>query len=192
MGIEIITTKIIEEARAEGKEIIEKAEQDVARILADAEKKVAEIKVNSYEVSTNEKNKAIHQKKAVADIDERKLLLQKKQDMIDACFEKAADVIASMGEDDTVNFLSNLVIQTGLKDGTIILNAKDKKITEKLLKTLADKIAESNFVVSDEDGDFKGGLKLLHGKRQLNATIESLIEEERNRSAQLVAEMLFE
>lgn len=192
MGIEIITTKIIEEARAEGKEIIEKAEQDVARILADAEKKVAEIKVNSYEGSTNEKNKAIHQKKAVADIDERKLLLQKKQDMIDACFEKAADVIASMGEDDTVNFLSNLVIQTGLKDGTIILNAKDKKITEKLLKTLADKIAESNFVVSDEDGDFKGGLKLLHGKRQLNATIESLIEEERNRSAQLVAEMLFE
>lgn len=192
MGIEIITTKIIEEARAEGKEIIEKAEQDVARILADVEKKVAEIKVNSYEGSTNEKNKAIHQKKAVADIDERKLLLQKKQDMIDACFEKAADVIASMGEDDTVNFLSNLVIQTGLKDGTIILNAKDKKITEKLLKTLADKIAESNFVVSDEDGDFKGGLKLLHGKRQLNATIESLIEEERNRSAQLVAEMLFE
>lgn len=192
MGIEKITSKIIEDAEMQARSIAEEAQKQADEILNRAENE-AEQKIGDAERRGKEdKQKVISRRKSVADIDSRKMLLQTKQEKLEACFTEAARRAAELDEAEYVTFLTGIVEETGLHRGEIILNARDRKaVGKQLLERLKKNDGQSEFTLADETRDFSGGLMLRDGKVYINGTIESFAKEAREELAEKAAEILF-
>lgn len=172
---------IAEDAQKQADEILKRAESDAAQKVADAEQKGRE-----------DKQKVISRRKSVADIDSRKMLLQTKQEKLEACFSEAAGRVADLDETDYVAFLTDIVAETGIHQGEIILNARDHKaVGQKLLNSLKQKDDRNAFTLAGETRTFSGGLMLRDGKVYINGTIESFAKEAREELAEKAAEILF-
>lgn len=192
MSIEKITERIMADAQSNADEIMNKAKERAGHIKADAQEKADKILRDADKNGKIEKEKIISQKHAVADIDGRKFILQRKQDMIEECFNEAVKKISTMDEDKYINFLTTVVKDSGIKKGTIILNKKDKDaIGQKLIQHLEEAIQGSEYKLSEENGKFTGGLIIRSGKVYVNGTVDSFVAEAKEEMANSVAEVLF-
>ena len=191
MGIEKITGRIEGDAKAQADSILKRAEKQGKKIMEDAEHSRNQILDDAEKIGKIDKEKIIGQKKAVADIDGRKMVLEKKQNLINACFDQAGDLIASMDRDDYISFMVNIIRESGVKKGTLILNERDRNIAKDLKEAAEKEIPGGSFKVSEEAGDFKGGLMIRQGKVYMNGTVESYVEEAREEMASEIAQVLF-
>ena len=132
MGIEKITGRIEGDAKAQADSILKRAEKQGKKIMEDAELSKKQILEDAEKKGKTDKEKIIGQKKAVADIDGRKMVLEKKQKLINDCFDEAADIIASMDRDDYIRFLVSIIRESGVKKGMLILNERDRAIVDEL------------------------------------------------------------
>ena len=167
MSIEKITSKIIGDAEKEAETVLMQSKSQCDAILAEAQAKAEEIIAKAEEEGEKEKEKLIFRKKAVADIDGRKLLLVEKQKLIAGCFDKAEAELCSMEREQYIEFLVHLLKSTGQDSGELILNAGETR-------------------------DIKGGFLLKQGSVYINGTIETLIEEAREELAAEAAACLFQ
>ena len=193
MSIEKITSKILGEAEEDRQVVLADAQREASAIVtaakAEADAFLAEEEARGLDI----KEKTISRRKSVADIDCRKLVLQKKQELIDKCFNMAVDALASMDEDQYVDFLINLGKQTGEKQGQLIFNKKDKEtVGEKVCQKLNETSEDAKFELADETRNIKGGFIMQVGKVYINNSVEALVAENKDAINGEVAAMLFE
>lgn len=192
MSIEKITSKILGEAEAAGAEVLAEANTQADAILKAAEEKASLLLESGEASGLLEKEKIVSRRKSVADIDCRKVILQQKQDLIEQSFEKAAEAITAMAEEDYLNLLAALGKRTGLKEGLLIFNQKEKEtIGQKLADKLNGEVEGGAFAVAEETRRIRGGYLLQSGKVYINNTIEALVDEHREALTGEVAAMLF-
>ncbi len=193
MSIEKITAKIISDAESQAKETLDQANASKEKILAEAKAQADEILARSEETGRSDKEKLIDRRKAVADIDGRKVALEEKQKLIGACFDQAVASISSMEPKAYVEFLTRLVKSTGETEGELILNKKDREaIGKKLIQSVAKALPKSNIALSRETRDIRGGFLLKKGSVYINGTVEALVDEGREELTGEVAARLFE
>ena len=125
MSIDKITSKILSDAEASAKEVTDEAKAASDAILEEAKKKADELTKNAVEKGATEKEKLITRRRAVADIDGRKIILDQKQQLIAECFDKAVGKITSMDKEKYVDFLAGIVKKTGVSEGELIMNPKE-------------------------------------------------------------------
>lgn len=192
MGIDNITSKIICEAGQKADDILTNARVAGDTIIAEAENKADRMLETAEKNGRIEKEKLIVRKKSVAYIDGRKMLLEKKQEIIKSCFDRAVDKIVSMEKGDYVSFIAGLVEQTGETEGSLILNDADReKIGRDLIRHLNEYIDGGNFVMQDKTKAMRGGFILVKGPVSINCTIENLVDEAREELTGKAAEQLF-
>ena len=192
MSIEKITSKITGEAEAVRAQLLAEAQAECDAILARAEKQAEELIRKEEARGLSEKEKIVSRKKSVADIDCRKLILQKKQELIGQSFEKAVRALISMEEDAYLALLTALGKKTGLKEGLLIFNPKEKdSIGQKVADRLNEAIEDGNFRLAEETGNLRGGYLLQSGKVYINNSMEALVEEYRDDLSADVYTMLF-
>lgn len=192
MSIEKITSKIISDAEAKAKVTLDAAKAECDGILAEAQTKADELVKKAEAEGLDEKEKLISRRKAVAEIDGRKIILEEKQKLISECFDKAVEKIANLEENEYVDFLVKLVESTGETDGEIIMNAKDAaKIGEKLVQEANGRISGGRITLSDKTEGISGGFLLRKGSVYINCSLEALVENAREGLAREVAEKLF-
>ncbi|MGI6190244.1 MAG: V-type ATP synthase subunit E [Eubacterium sp.] len=192
MSIEKITSKIIEDAEMQARSIAEDAQKQADEIVSRAQQEADQKVKDAEQRGKEDKLKVISRRQSVADIDSRKLLLQTKQEKLNACFSKAAEEAADLEPGEYVAFLTGIAAETGLKKAEVILNARDReKVGEALMKALKKEIPGSAFTLSEETRPFSGGLMLRDGKVYINGTIESFAKEAREELAEKAAEILF-
>ena len=193
MSIEKITSKIIGDAeetkRAVLAETREKADAVIEGAKAEAEALLKAEEAEGLEL----KEKTISRRKSVADIDCKKMVLQKKQELLEACFEKAADALIAMDEEDYIQFLVGLGKAAGETAGQLIFNEKDKAaVGQKVCDRLAEAVNGGDFQLADETRNIKGGFVMQVGKVYINNTVEALIAEHKEAMSGEVAAMLFD
>lgn len=192
MGIDNITSKIICEAGQKADDILTNARVAGDAIIAEAENKADRMLETAEKNGRIEKEKLIVRKKSVAYIDGRKMLLEKKQEIIKSCFDRAVDKIVSMEKEDYISFIAGLVEQTGETEGSLILNDADReKIGRDLIRHLNEYIDGGNFVMHDKTKSIRGGFILVKGPVSINCTIENLVDEAREELTGKAAEQLF-
>ena len=192
MGIDNITSKIICEAGQKADDILTNARVAGDAIIAEAENKADRMLETAEKNGRIEKEKLIVRKKSVAYIDGRKMLLEKKQEIIKSCFDRAVDKIVSMEKEDYISFIAGLVEQTGETEGSLILNDADReKIGRDLIRHLNEYIDGGNFVMHDKTKAILGGFILVKGPVSINCTIENLVDEAREELTGKAAEQLF-
>ncbi|MEG0291950.1 MAG: V-type ATP synthase subunit E [Anaerovoracaceae bacterium] len=192
MSIEKITSKIVADAEASAKEFLEIEKQKSDGILKEA-KDAAHSKIKLAEESgLSEKEKLITRKKSVADIDGKKMILQGKQELINACFDEAIDRITSMEQSKYVDFLAQMVKKTGETSGQLLMNDKERKnIGQDLVIKVKELIPGCNIELADEVRPIRGGFLLKNDLKYINGTVEALVDEGREALVLEVAKKLF-
>lgn len=193
MGIEKITSKIIGEAEENEKLIIAEAETKCQTILADAQARAQALIAAGEKNGQIEKEKLISRQKSVSAIDSRKLILQKKQEIIADCFAQAIDTIIAMPEGEYLQLLTALGSSAGVTAGALIFNPDEQaRIGQKTVDALNAKVKGGKFTLSQETRKVQGGFLLQTGKVYINNTVEALVEEHKKVLSGEVAAALFD
>ena len=193
MSIEKITSKIIGDAREQADAILAQSQAERDEILARAKEEAGRILAAAEADGRSEKEKLISRRRAVADIDGRKIVLEEKQKLIADCFDKAVTKITSMEDGPYVDFLARLLAASGETSGELILNEADAaRIGGKLEEAAAKAVPGSRFTVSAETRNIKGGFLLKKGSVYVNCAAEAMVDEAREDLVGDVAARLFE
>ena len=197
-GIAKIKEWILEEAKEEKQNIIENAKAQAQDIKKQYEQKAKEILndiLDKASKTAEEKKRRIH---SMAQLENRKALLQAKQQIIDEVFEKAKATLKDMPDDKYQNLISNMLIKSALTGNEeLIISEHDKsRITSDFLQrinnTLIDMGKQGNLRISKTSGHMIGGFILKSQDLEINSTFDSLINMEREELETEIAKILFE
>ncbi len=191
MNIEKITNKIIDDAASERDIVVNEAKKQAEEILAEAKVKAEEIEARAENRGRQEHEKQLASKQAVAVIDGRNLTLEKKQEVINECFERAVSELQGMPEDEYLAYLQGCGKTAGVSEGEIVLNKRDRDAYgEKLIEAL-NQNGDNKLVLSEETKDIAGGLMVKVGKTYVNVSVDAVLEELHDELVVECAKVLF-
>lgn len=193
-GTEKIIAHIQADAKASADAILEEAKKQCAAINKDYEQKAEECYGEKIRVGVKACEDLVESKDRIAQMESKKNILSLKRELVEECFDKAREQILSMSSKEYTEFITKLVVRsctTG--DEQVILNEKDKKaIGAEVVKAANAQIKNGKLSLSDETGDFSGGVILKRGAVEVNNTLDLLINLCRNELSSQLAKVLFE
>lgn len=197
-GIERITQRILDEARAERAEIKNAQDAECSRILSEGRKKADEVYERVISQGNKDIESAVSRIDRTAKLEVRKALLEEKQKQIDVAFEAAKKKLGALPEGEYVEFFAEMAAkaaETGSEQ--LIFNKSDRekrgsKIVELANKKLSASGKNGKLTLSDMTEDMSGGVVLKNGNISTNCSVDTLVSVLRDRLATEVAGILFE
>lgn len=204
MSIKKITEKIINDAEEIKRIRLEEAKKQCERILSEAEAKAKNHIAEMSRAGEEEKSKIIERRKSVSDIDAGKVILGKKQELLDECFDAAVDRLVNLPEDEYINFLVNIGVASGMYGGVLTFNDRDREtVAEKVVESLnrateqrriekyGDKPYSERFTIREVTEPITGGYWIRYRMTYADNTIGSLVKLRKSLLAAEVAGILF-
>jgi V/A-type H+-transporting ATPase subunit E len=198
-GISAIANEVIGDVQKEAVAIISRAENEAKELLKTAKENADQ----NYQQIVNQATFKIEAEKrkiaSVTEVEMRNRLLQTKEDLVDAAFEKALGKLkAFVKTKDYREYLLNLIETTakkiGQKDLVMQVNPKDKAwLTQDVLDRLSKKLHVA-LTLSDETEDCIGGCKIqtMDSKNIYDGTIDNRLQELKPTLRVEIAKILFE
>ncbi len=196
-GLDKIIKHIEEDAALAAQNEIAKANKRAEEILADAkdeaDKKCAEI----LEQSQIEIKAILSRAESAASLQEKKLILNAKQEIISDVIQKAKETLTQLPEQDYFEKVLKMVIKYTLNQrGQIRLSSKDR---ERLPKDFAGSLEtalvgkkNAELTISEATADIEGGFVLDYGDIEVNCSFEALIFAARETLQDKVRGVLFQ
>ncbi len=191
------TEKIIAHIRADAKErsdaILAQAEQQCALIRSDFEKQAKEVYTEKIRAGVAECQARVDGMDRIARMEAKKGILALKQQMVSESFDKACEMIVDLPAERYTALLAKLAVDASdTKDEEIIFNARDRESIGQAVADAANRLlGGGKLTVSDETGNFAGGLVLRRGSVEAICTVELLVELCRNEMSADIAKVLF-
>ncbi len=189
-GIENITKRISDEAERNAAQIIARAQEQARVICEEYRQKSEEIKNSLTERGEKSAKEREERLRGTHDLEARKAMLEKKQELISRAFDMAANKLESSEGDERAEILATLALRAanGGK-GEIVLSAEDKaELGAKILEKCSE---NKNITISDETRELGGGLVFREGSAEVNCTFRTLVTELRDELSREVADILF-
>lgn len=169
MSIEKITSAIIDEAQTECEQIMNAARTKGNGTINALKKRIVEETEVAVRDAEEESKRIVSRRKSVADIDSKKIILAKKQELINRCFDEAVEYIVSIEEEKYIKFLTEAGKNSGLSQGALIFNKNERdKIGAKVVDALNKAVPEGKFTLSEETRNLRGGYMLQNGQVYIN------------------------
>lgn len=191
MSIEKITEKILSEAQGYADNAVAEARKQEEEIIAKAQADANKILLNVQNKIKAESEKVFSRRNSLAQLETRKMLLKAKQDAVNECFERAVAEVHNMDEEKYIEFLADTLSDIGVKCGEVLFNAKDAEAVGEKVVVLANEKG-NDFKLSEKTINASGGFKVVAGKVEITATIESIIEDIKEEITPDVVKALFE
>lgn len=188
-----IRDKILKDAKIEADRIIAEAREESNKILSEAKKQVSEIEKETQRIAENAKRKEMERKLAEVRMETRRTLLSEKRKTLDAVFEEAKKKLLSLKKDEYINFITNR-IKNEKWDGesTLILSQRDvNRFGENIFDEILRKLAVGK-KIKKEVANFEGGCILKKEKYEFNATIDTILDNLKERLETKLAHLLFD
>jgi len=193
MGIEAITEKIINDATAYSDSLIAAAIVEAEQIIAEAMREADIITERSVARSVKESAAIINKLNSAAELEARKMRLAAKQKEFSAAMDLAIDRIVNLDTKTYIAFLAETIAETGIREGEVCLNAKDRKaIGKKLVKAANEQVKGGKFKLSDNTIDAKGGFVITGGDIEIDSTLETRVFTIKDNIAAKVTAVLFQ
>ena len=195
------TEKIIEHIRADAQAaadgIIAEAEKKAAAITEDYAKKAEAVYAEKLKAGEKACSDKVEGANRIAGMEARKSILALKQEMVNASFNRAAELITALPEEKYVKLLAGLAAEASVTgDEKIVLNSRDAAIADKVIAAANAELAKAGKTaklgLSDKVGTFAGGLVLQRSNIEVNCTVELLVELTRGEMSAELAGVLFE
>ena len=176
MSIDNITAKILNDAKEYANELLSEANKEAEIITAKAESEANAIKERMAEQAIKDAAVVKHRKHSAADLEGRKERLAAKQKAVSDAVDAAISYIADMNSEEYTSFLVKKISETNIKEGQLLLNAKDRdSIGDKLIKAANESLKDGKLTLSDETISTKGGFVLRYGTREINSSLETMV-----------------
>ena len=192
-GTEKIIAHIQADAKAKADAILAQAEQQCAAIRADYEDRARQAYAEKIRAGVKACEEAAESRERIAGMESKKDVLALKQEMVSASFSKALEKIRNLPDQEYLDFLVNLAVRSAPDgEGEVILNAGDRAAFGEKLISKANAELGGKLKLSDQTGDFSGGLKVVNGAVEVNNSLEILVDLCRGEMAAQLAKVLFE
>lgn len=188
-------------------QIREDAQLAAEMIVADAQKKAVELKDASREkiegmraamISQAEKESAELEERMLrmAELDERKELLQKKRDLMDEAFQLAKEKLKAMSADQKRAFFLRRAVDAAQGGETLVIGSEsaewfDAAFVEDVSRALEKLGKAGGLTLGTERRAGVTGVILVKGGAETHCTFETLLEAQRAQLETKVAETLF-
>jgi len=192
-GTEKIIAHIQSDAKAKADAILAQAGQQCAEIRAAYETQAKEAYAEKIRDGVKICEEKMESRNRIALMEQKKEVLSLKQELVASAFERARKKLLSMPDADYAVFLTNLTVKAA-PDGTgeVLFNAADReKYGEAVVKT-ANAVLNGNLKLSEETGNFSGGVVIRNGQVEVHNTVDLLIDFCRGELSSRVAAVLFE
>ena len=192
-GIEHITARILQDARAEADAVSAQAAEKAKQIAAEAEAKAGAEREAILAAGRADAQQRRQRLGSVAQLEARKLVLDAKQQMVTAAFDGALDRLCALEGDAAVELLAKLAAAasaTGREQ--MLLAEKDRAaIGTKAVHRANELLGTGNLTLAEEAAPIRGGLILRDGPVETNCSFETLVQLRRSELAAPVAKLLF-
>lgn len=185
-----IINKIINDAKAEAKEIVASAEAKRAEAVKMAEEDIKKREEEALSPKEDVIAAIISRRVTVARIDAKKNVLMTENAIMEKAFNEALDAVVS---DKKYGEILVALLEKYLEDGDeVVIAENDKKIvTSAVVKRIA-KSKGINAELSSMYGDFKGGMMLVGKSYDKNLTLERTLFEVKEEISSSLFQILFE
>lgn len=196
MAFEDILKRIREDGRKEAGQVRKEAEEEAKRILEETKKESSSVKekiLHDAQTSIRDEKRRIL---TMANLEARKKVLGKKQDLIEQTFQKALNHLGHLSDEEYRKAIKKMLLRT-VESGEeeVIISPGEKRITLALLnevnEELSSKGKQGKLKLSSERREFQGGFILKAGRKEVNSTFDSLFKERREELEAEVAKILF-
>jgi len=195
-GLEKILKSIEADATTNAEAVIAEARREAEEITcaakAEAEKKCAEIAIKSDMDRTAVLNRA----ESAAELMEKKIILDAKQQIINDIINKAKNSLANLSDSEYVEVLILMVKKYAHnKSGKIQFSLADKKRLTKDFDALLQKVLSekegASLTVSEDAAKVDGGFLLIYGDIEENCSFEALFNASKEELQDKVNALLF-
>ena len=192
-GTEKIIAHIQSDAKAQADAILGKAKEQCAAISKDYEAKAQAVYSEKVRAGEKDCEDKVESSERICQMESKIDMLSVKQEMISKVFDLAAEKLLALSDSDYSKLLTKLIVASASEGNEqVVLNASDKKkFGAEVIKAANEQIKGGKLVLSDEEGDFKGGVILKRGSVEVNNTLELLMDLARSEMSADIAKVLF-
>ncbi len=191
-----IIKRITDEARKEADSVLAEANAKVKELLSASE---AETNAEIERVEHDAETKAAELRRrrlAVAEMEARKDVLAQKQAILDEAFAGALSRLSELPDSEIEKLLTPLVVEEAEGSEALIVPGKNRALYEKSLlhslnKALKKAGKQGKLTLSEQSGNFAGGLVLVSDVLEKNISFEALLRGVREESEKAIGELLF-
>ncbi|MDD4568918.1 MAG: V-type ATP synthase subunit E family protein [Tepidanaerobacteraceae bacterium] len=197
-GIAKIKEKIMEEARAEKQKLIEDTQAKARDIKAKYERQAEEMRQDILERAKKTADEKKRRILSMAQLENRKAVLQVKQQIIDEVFIKAKENLKKLPDEDYQKLFGEMLVKSVISGNEeLIISEQDKNrispdFLNKVNEYLKSQGMQGNLKISETCGQMIGGFILKSEDLEVNNTFDSLINMEREELETEIAKILFE
>lgn len=197
MAIEEILSRIKRDAEKEVARIEEEARKEIQAVEGAGEQRFRDLEEWAREERERSVEEARKRVRIQLEASRNRALLEEKQILIEEAFKKALGEVCRRDKEGYLALIERLLLQasSGGEEEVIIAPEDEKFITEGFLKNVSKKLAAegrpAQLILSPERRAIKGGFILRKGRKETNATVESLLHAKRDDLEKGVAERLF-
>ncbi len=205
MSIEKITSTILDEAKEVEREALKEAQQQCDQIIEEAQKKAQAHMEAMVKKGHEEKEKIILRRQSVASIDSKKVLLEKKQEIIKECFDESITRITNLPREEYINYLVQVGINSEMYGGLLTFNEKERTTIapevikrlneateEKRLEKYGERPYSESFTLNEVSEPITGGFWIRYRLTYADNTVGTQVDFARTEMAAEVSRMLFE
>ena len=196
-GIEKITARITSEADEAAAEVLAQAEQAAGEIRAEYKKKADEAYAERMSAGSTEIRLRSERAERAVKLQSRKDMLALKQSILERAYGRAKERLLALPEEKYTAFLASQAGHAAVTGHErIVINSQDRSMGEAIVRganaILTERGLPAGLTLSDESGDFSGGLKLREGSVEVNCTVDTLLALSRNSLDAEIAAILFD
>lgn len=188
MSINSILKRIEDEASAYSEQRLKNAELEKQLILDEANAKAREIIAAGEQLAKKYAEQVIMRRQSVAGLDSRQMILATKRELIKESFDGAIERIRNLDSEEYISFVMRQIEPFREEDGEVILSAEDR---HRYGTAISDKLATTKLRLSDDIAPIKGGCIVKCGNISYNASLEEIIDSEKNSILTEISGMLF-
>ena len=205
MSIEKITSTILDEAKEVEREALKEAQQQCDQIIEEAQKKAQAHMEAMVKKGHEEKEKIILRRQSVASIDSKKVLLEKKQEIIKECFDESITTITNLPREEYINYIVLVGINSEMYGGLLTFNEKERTTIapevikrlneateEKRLEKYGERPYSESFTLNEVSEPITGGFWIRYRLTYADNTVGTQVDFARTEMAAEVSRMLFE
>ncbi len=191
-GLDKITAQITIDSDKTAKSIIASSEAQCSDILSKAEAEAQQI-LKSGEINAQIKaDEIIRRAESSAELEQRKILLTTKQEVISSMVAASLESLRSLPEDKYFDIIYKMISKyKRSSQGQIFFNNSDLARLPKDFIGKLSELSQGNLTLSSDSVKIDGGFILSYGGIDVNCSFESLFSDNSEKISDAVAKLLF-
>ena len=187
-GIERITNKILEDAKAEASRMEAETDDFVREQQESARNMRERVLEDSRKKAEEDAQAMLRRAESLASSERRKRDLAASQSDVRRSIDLAVEKLLNASAEERIERYLSWIESHNINEGVITLSERDQELADALLKELP----QGKFTVSDIPGKMRGGFVVTHGNVEDNLTYDLIIHNYMPRLTQLAQDRIEE